>query len=157
MDRTRNWTGRLLVMGWMIPMGLFAGPMSQGVANKEELNKKVVLEFYDLAINQKKAEALDRFFGGRYTQHNPMAADGPEGLKGFIAYMKERTPKAKTRIKKVFADGDYVVLHVHFKSEPSARGQAIVDIFKLENGKVVEHWDVIQDIPEKAANKNGMF
>jgi predicted SnoaL-like aldol condensation-catalyzing enzyme len=57
----------------------------------------------------------------------------------------------------VFADGDYVILHVHAVRVPGTRGNAIVDIFKLENGKIVEHWDVIQEIPGEAANPNGMF
>jgi predicted SnoaL-like aldol condensation-catalyzing enzyme len=140
------------ILAWALPLGLAAKDLK-----KEELNRKVVLEFYELAINRKKAEALDRYFGNRYTQHNPMAADGPGGLKGFIGYMKEKMPRARAKIKKVFTDGDYVILHVHFIPEPGSRGQAVVDIFKLEDGKVVEHWDVIQDIPEKAANKNGMF
>jgi len=152
MDRTRIMVGWFLALGWIFPSGLLAKDMK-----KEELNKKVVLEFYDLAINQKKPEALDRYFGNRYTQHNPMAANGPEGLKGFIGYMKVKMPRARARIKKVFTDGDYVILHVHFIPKPGDRGQAIVDIFKLEDGKVVEHWDVIQDIPEKSANKNGML
>ena len=64
---------------------------------------------------------------------------------------------SKSEIKRVFAEGDYVILHVHAVREPGQRGSAIVDIFKLENGKVVEHWDVAQDVPEKAANSNGMF
>jgi predicted SnoaL-like aldol condensation-catalyzing enzyme len=64
---------------------------------------------------------------------------------------------AADEIKRVFADGDYVILHVHAVREPGTRGVAVVDIFKLENGKIVEHWDVVQPIPEKAANTNGMF
>ena len=95
--------------------------------------------------------------GPRYTQHNPNAADGPEGFKRFIEFLREKFPNAHSEIKKVFADGDYVILHVHAGREPGTRGNAIVDIFKLENGKIVEHWDVIQPIPEQAANNNGMF
>lgn len=64
---------------------------------------------------------------------------------------------AQSEIKNIFADGDYVVLHVHSVLEPGARGLAVVDIFKLDAGKIVEHWDVIQEIPEKSANDNGMF
>ncbi len=123
----------------------------------QEANKKIVVDFYEKAINQKDFEAASKHLGSRYTQHNPNAADGPEGLKAFLGFLKEKFPNAKSEIKRVFAEGDYVILHVHAVREPGARGSAIVDIFKLENGKVVEHWDVVQPIPETAANSNGMF
>jgi len=122
-----------------------------------EDNKKVVLEFYDLAINQKNFEAASKLLGPRYIQHNPNAADGPEGLKAFLAFLREKFPDYHSDIKRVFADGDYVIVHVHNVPTPGARGNAIVDIFRLENAKVVEHWDVRQEIPEKAANSNTMF
>jgi len=102
-------------------------------------------------------EAASKYFGPRYTQHNPNAPDGPEGFKTFLQFLKEKFPSSRSEIKRVFADGDYVILHVHAVREPGTRGNAIVDIFKLENGKIVEHWDVVQPIPEKAANTNGMF
>ena len=124
---------------------------------QQETNKKIVVDFYDKAINQKDFDAASKYLGARYTQHNPNAADGPEGLRGFLQFLKEKSPTSRSEIKRVFADGDYVILHVHSVREPGTRGSAIVDIFKLENGKVVEHWDVVQPIPEKAANTNGMF
>jgi predicted SnoaL-like aldol condensation-catalyzing enzyme len=133
----------------------FAAPAAR--AADLEQNKKVVVDFYEKAINQKDFEAASKHIGSRYTQHNPGAADGPEGLKAFLQFLREKFPNAKSEIKRVFAEGDYVILHVHSVREPGARGSAIVDIFKLENGKVVEHWDVVQPIPEKAANSNGMF
>ena len=120
-------------------------------------NKKTVVEFYEQAINRKDFDAASKHLGSRYIQHNPVAADGAEGLKGFIGFLKSKFPDAKSEIKRVFAEGDYVILHVHAVREPGTRGRAIVDIFRLENGKIVEHWDVAQDIPEKAANANGMF
>ena len=126
-------------------------------AQQMEANKKAVLEFYDLAINKKDFEAASKFIGSRYVQHNPRAADGPEGLKAFLAFLREKFPDYHSDIKRVFADGDYVIVHVHAVREPGTRGNAIVDIFKLENGKIVEHWDVVQPIPEKPANTNGMF
>ena len=126
-------------------------------ATQLEINKKSVVEFYDKAINQKDFEAAAKYLGPRYTQHNPGAADGPEGLKAFLGFLREKFPGARSEIRRVFADGDYVILHVHAVREPGTRGAAIVDIFKLENGKIVEHWDVRQDIPERAANANGMF
>lgn len=122
-----------------------------------EANKRTVVEFYEKAINQKDFEAAAAYLGPRYIQHNPTAADGAEGLKSFLAFLRDKAPKYHSDIKHVFADGDYVILHVHNQREPDARGTAIVDIFKLENGKIVEHWDVRQDIPEKTANPNGMF
>jgi predicted SnoaL-like aldol condensation-catalyzing enzyme len=126
-------------------------------AQQQEQNKKAVVEFYEKGLNQKDFEAASKYFGPRYTQHNPNAADGPEGFKAFLQFLKEKFPASRSEIKRVFADGDYVVLHVHAVREPGTRGVAIVDIFKLENGKIVEHWDVVQPIPEKAANPNGMF
>jgi predicted SnoaL-like aldol condensation-catalyzing enzyme len=74
-----------------------------------------------------------------------------------IAFLKDKFPNNRSEIRRFFADGDYVIVHVHAVREPGTRGNAIIDIFKLEHGKVVEHWDVIQPIPEKAANANGMF
>ena len=122
-----------------------------------ETNKKTVVDFYEQAINKKDFEAASKYLGSRYTQHNPVAPDGPEGLKGFIGFLKSKFPDSKSEIKRVFADGDYVILHVHAVREPGTRGRAIIDIFRLESGKIVEHWDVAQDVPEKAANSNGMF
>jgi len=136
---------------------LAAHAASGADAQQLEANKRAVVEFYDKAINQKDFEAASKYFGARYTQHNPLAADGPEGLKAFLQFLREKFPGSRSEIKRVFADGDYVILHVHAVREPGTRGNAIVDIFKLENGKIVEHWDVIQPIPEKAANPNGMF
>jgi predicted SnoaL-like aldol condensation-catalyzing enzyme len=126
-------------------------------ASQMDANKKVVVEFYDAAINQKNFEAASKFLGPRYTQHNPRAADGPEGLKAFLAFLREKFPDYHSEIKRVFADGDYVILHVHNVPTAGSRGNAIIDIFKLENGKIVEHWDVRQEIPEQAANANTMF
>jgi len=122
-----------------------------------EENKKVVLDFYEKGLNKKDFEAASVHFGPRYTQHNPNAGDGPEGFKNFLAFLRDKVPNSRSEIKRVFADGDYVILHVHAVRAPGERGVAIIDIFKLENGKIVEHWDVAQPIPEKAANTNGMF
>jgi predicted SnoaL-like aldol condensation-catalyzing enzyme len=124
---------------------------------QQDANKKIIVDFYDKALNQKDFDAASKYLGSRYTQHNPNAADGPEGLKTFLQFLKEKFPNSRSEIKHVFADGDYVIVHVHAVREPGTRGNAIIDIFKFENGKVVEHWDVVQPIPEKAANTNGMF
>jgi predicted SnoaL-like aldol condensation-catalyzing enzyme len=124
---------------------------------RQEANKKAVVEFYDKALNAKDFAAASAYFGPRYIQHNPNAPDGIEGFKSFLSFLRDKFPNSRSEIKKVFADGDYVILHVHAVREPGTRGAAIVDIFRLENGKIVEHWDVRQDLPEKPANDNTMF
>jgi predicted SnoaL-like aldol condensation-catalyzing enzyme len=122
-----------------------------------EANKKIVVDFYEKGLNQKDFDAAAKYFGTRYIQHNPSAPDGIEGFKRLVAFLKEKFPNSHSEIKRVIAEGDFVILHVHSVSEPGQRGRAIVDMFRLENGKIVEHWDVIQDIPEKPANDNTMF
>jgi predicted SnoaL-like aldol condensation-catalyzing enzyme len=136
-------------------LGLRPAPAAD--AAQQEANKKAVVEFYDKALNAKDFAAASAYFGPHYIQHNPTAPDGIEGFKGFLSFLHDKFPNSHSEIKKVLADGDYVILHVHAVREPGTRGAAIVDIFRLENGKIVEHWDVRQEIPEKAANDNTMF
>ena len=124
---------------------------------QQEANRKIVLDFYEKGLNQKDADAAIAYMGNRYVQHNPNAADGPEGFRKFIAFLREKFPNSRSEIKRSFVDGDYVILHVHAVREPGTRGSAVVDIFKLESGKIVEHWDVVQPIPENPANSNTMF
>jgi len=140
-----------------VAFGWHTVPAVAADAAQLEANRKAVVEFYDKALNGKDFAAASPYLGPRYVQHNPVAADGVEGLEGFLAFLRDKFPNSHSEIKKVFADGDYVILHVHAVREPGTRGVAIVDIFRLENGKIVEHWDVRQDVPEKAANDNGMF
>ncbi|MCS3501002.1 putative SnoaL-like aldol condensation-catalyzing enzyme [Bradyrhizobium japonicum] len=124
---------------------------------REEANRAAVLAFYEKGLNQKDADAALAYVGNRYVQHNPNAPDGPDGLRRFIGFLREKFPNSHSEIKRSFVDGDFVILHVRAVREPGSRGRAIVDIFKLENGKIVEHWDVVQDIPENPANNNTMF
>jgi predicted SnoaL-like aldol condensation-catalyzing enzyme len=121
-----------------------------------EINKRRALEYYDYIINKKDFDAAKRYMGA-YKQHNPLLADGPEGVRALIEFLKKNFPEARSEVKRVFADGDYVLLHVHSIRQPGTRGRAIMDLFRFENGKIEEHWDVIQEIPETAANQNGMF
>ncbi len=124
---------------------------------QQEANRKAVLAFYDKGLNQKDADAALAYVGNRYVQHNPGAADGPDGFRKFIGFLREKFPNSHSEIKRSFVDGDYVILHVHAVREPGTRGNAIIDIFKLEDGKTVEHWDVVQPIPENPANNNTIF
>lgn len=132
-------------------------PVQAKDATMESNNKRVVLEFYEKGLNQKDADAAIAYLGPRYIQHNPNAADGAEGFRKFIGFLKEKFPQSHSEIKRVFTDGDNVILHVHAVREPGTRGSAIIDIFRLENSKIVEHWDVNQPVPETAANSNTMF
>jgi len=148
---------RKLVLAFAALLAVAALSQPAAADARLEANKKMVTEFYEKAINQKDFAAASQYLGPKYVQHNPNAADGPEGLKAFLAFLKEKFPNSKSEIKRVFAEGDFVILHVHAVREPGTRGNAIVDIFRIENGKIVEHWDVIQPVPEKAMNTNGMF
>lgn len=123
----------------------------------EEQNKETVIAFYDAAINDKDFSKASAYLGDMYIQHNPLAADGPEGLKAFLEFAKENLSGFKIEFKRVLADGDFVIVHGHARNGPDDRGSAVMDIFRLENGKVVEHWDVMQPIPETARNDNTMF
>lgn len=126
--------------------------------NDLENNKQVVRELLDLAFNQHQpTEAVARCIGKYYRQHNPQAGDGPEPFIGFVRYFVNAFPKLKIDFKRFIAEGDLVVVHSYMTREPGDRGIAVVDIFRLESGKVVEHWDVLQDVPEKAENINTMF
>jgi predicted SnoaL-like aldol condensation-catalyzing enzyme len=120
-------------------------------------NKEIAIEFYDRAINQLDFEKASELTGDTYVQHNPHAIDGKEGLKNHVAMLKKDFPQNHGDIKRAIAEGDLVALHVHSKRSPDVRGNAIVDIFRIKDGKVVEHWDVVQPVPEKALNDNTMF
>jgi predicted SnoaL-like aldol condensation-catalyzing enzyme len=128
-------------------------------AAQMDANKKTVAAFYDAVLNKKDYDAAVKYVGtAGYKQHNPTAKDGVEGMRGFINFLKAKFPNNKSEIKQIFADGDYVIVHVHAVREPGTRGNAIIDIFRLDDkGKVVEHWDAVQPIPETAQNTNTMF
>lgn len=112
----------------------------------------------DMAFNQKQpARAVQRYMGPYYRQHNPHA---PNGTKAFVAfatgYLKQ-FPKLRYNIKRVVGEGDLVFVHSHVIPKPGDLGSAVVDIFRFERGKIVEHWDVVQPVPAKSANRNTMF
>lgn len=123
-----------------------------------ERHKQNVVAFYDMMFNQcRPREAIETYAGERYIQHNP---DVPDGIDGFIAYFEQMArdyPGKRVEFKRVIAEGDHVVLHCH-QIWPDNLEYAGIDIFRLdENGKVVEHWDVLQVMPPSSKNDNGMF
>ena len=129
------------------------------VQSKAERNKANAIAFYDLAFNQHKVqEAADKYIGDVYLQHNPNVPDGKEAFVKIIGSFISQTPQARSHIKRAIAEGDLVVLHIHSQPTPHALGASVVDIFRFdENGKIIEHWDTIQAVPEKTASGRSMF
>jgi len=123
-----------------------------------EANKRTIQDYAELAFDQRKPEeAVAKYQGPYYRQHNPGAADGGEPFIATVKRMAQTYPDFRMETKRIIAEGDYVVLHSHLILKPGDRGMAVVDIFRLENGKIVEHWDVVQEVPETSANNNTMF
>ena len=124
----------------------------------EAENARIVVAFYDLAFNQHRpTEAARLYIGDRYIQHNPLVPNGAEPFYAYFEGFFRDNPQSRATIHRVIADGDLVALHVHSQETPDDPGRAIVDIFRVENGKIVEHFDVIQAVPATTANGNTMF
>lgn len=121
-------------------------------------NEQVTVAFWNRVFGARDpAGAVAQYVGSTYTQHNPDTADGPAAFIQSMVELLRRTPELRAEIKHVVTDGDFVVIHNHITSQPGDRGLAGFDLFRLQDGKIVEHWDARQQVPEHPANANTMF
>jgi len=120
-------------------------------------NRAVITDFARLFYTEKDVRAaFEKYVAPDYIQHNPNIVDGRDAAVAALTPLFSR-PDARFDIKRILVDGDYAVIHLHGRSSSADRGGAVADLYRLEDGKIVEHWDVIQPVPEKPVNPHAMF
>ncbi len=145
----------------LIALSLAAGLLatqSAAAVTPRTPNEKVVVAFCDQAFNAHQPKAAsERYIGPVYIQHNPLMPNGAEPFYDYFEAFFKDHPQATLDMKHVVGEGDLVVVHSLFRTGPQDRGQALMDLFRVDHGKIVEHWDVIQQVPAETANGNTMF
>jgi len=124
---------------------------------EEQANLKLVLDMFEAVLNPMDSSTVDRFIAPGYIQHNQLAEPGRDGLKRFLDMIRTETPEAVHDIKRAFVDGDHVTVHYHVRRWPGDSGWAVIDIFRVEDGLIAEHWDVMQDVAPGGPNPNSPF
>lgn len=149
---------RIAIAAMVLTTGFCASALAQDNSPaRQEKNRQLVINFYNDFFNRHEVDKAARVVAEDYRQHNPQVADGKKPfVEGFRAYFRQH-PGSRARIMRSAVDGDTVWLHVHATERDGDRGEAVVDIFRVRDNKIVEHWDVIQPVPNKAQNTNTMF
>jgi predicted SnoaL-like aldol condensation-catalyzing enzyme len=124
---------------------------------QEAANLRLVLDMFEHVLNPMDSSAVDRFVSPDYIQHNQSVEPGVASLKAFLDMIKVQSPEAVHDVKRAFVDGDHVTVHYHVRRGPGDLGWAVIDIFRVEDGLIAEHWDVMQDVVEGGPNPIGPF
>ena len=124
---------------------------------QEQQNLDLVLAMYRDVLIPFDSSAVDRYISPDYVQHSSLAPPGRQALKDFLDVIRKQSPDAETHIKRSFVDGDHVIVHTHVIRHRGDPGMAVVDIFRIEGSLIVEHWDVLMDVPAKPVNTLPMF
>jgi len=124
---------------------------------EEQRNLDLVLEMHREVLDRLDSTQVDRYLSPDYLQHSSLAEPGLASLKAFLDTVKASSPDAKHYVKRALVDGDLVAVHVHVVRFPGDPGLAVVDIFRVAGDRIVEHWDVLQEVPAKPVNPNSMF
>ena len=129
--------------------------MSRTADEQQKLD--FVLEMYREVLIAQDSSKVDRYISPDYIQHSSLAPPGRDALKAFLDMIRVQSPDASTVIHRAFVDGDHVVCHVHVKRHPADPGLAVVDIFRTDGRAILEHWDVLMEVPAKPVNTNPLF
>ena len=124
---------------------------------QEQQTLDLVLTMYREVLIRMDSSKVEQYLSPAYLQHSSLAEPGLAALKGFLDKGRAESPDARQEIKRAFVDGDHVVVHVHVVRWPGDPGLAVVDIFRVADGRIVEHWDVLQEVPVNPVNPNSMF
>lgn len=138
----------LLVVGVLA----IAGPASAG----PDEDRAIVEALYSRVYNGKDLSAVPELIAADYIQHNPSIETGRDAFVAAFTGYFAAVPGLTVDIKRIIAADSLVVVHSHWRDSPAERGQAVIDIYRIENGKIAEHWDVVQPVPATAANDNGI-
>ncbi len=124
---------------------------------QEEKNLKHVLDMFHNVLVPLDSSCVDEYISQDYIQHSQMASPGLDSLKAFLDEKRAENPEVLQHLKRAFVDDDHVIIHYHVQPSPQDSGFGVMDIFRLENGLIIEHWDCVQSVPETSPNPNSMF